>query len=1482
MASGSIASVFGPLFLPQEEYRRQVRMPMPPLLLADRVTGLVGKPASHGTGVIWTETDIAPDAWYLHHGRMPAGITVEAGQADLLLCSWLGADLKNKGERVYRLLGCDLIFHDGLPMVGETVEYEIHITGHAELGGIRLFFFHSDCRANGRLIQSVRNGQAGFFTDAELASSEGVLWSPALPENRPAPGRIDAAPVLTRKSAFDAAEVRAFAEGRLLDCFGAGFEIGASHTRSPGIPVGPMQLFDRVVAFDPLGGPWGRGYLRAERSIAPGDWFFAGHFKEDPCMPGTLMCEGGMQAMAFYLAAHGVTLTRDGWRFEPLPGETFKMRCRGQLTPSSHVLVYEVFVRELIAGPQPVLRADLLCTVDGQKAFHAAGAALRLIPGWPDDLLPAPPLRDDGDVDIHSEASARAVALGRPSLAFGKAFERFDHLMRGPRLPAPPYHFITRILSSELGDGAPKAGARVEAAYDIPPDAWYFDVNGRRGMPFAVLLEAALQPCGWLATAVGCPLTVDRELFFRNLDGVATQLHDLTPRSGRLITRATLTSISAFGGMILVNFELTCEAEGRVVLRVKTGFGFFPEEALANQVGLAMAPHEQASLGLPDNLDLDLRQMPAALFGGAARLAAPPLLMLDRITGHWTTGGRAGLGLIRGEKAVDPGEWFFKAHFYQDPVQPGSLGVEALLQLLQALMLRDGMADGIDGPSFEPLALDLEATWRYRGQVVPTNRLITTLVEVLERGRDDRGAFAIAAGTLYVDGRKIYELPRFGMRIVGPAAEPPGGVSVEELTLDPAQDIWLVDHCPTFVVPALPMTVTADLLAGAARRLAPHRLVIALRNLALRGWIAFPAGPRRLRVEAEAAGPGVVSLRLLVWRDAPRAEMSRFDLAATAEAHIGEAWPEPPQPWQAPVRGIVAHATEGENIRDMFAECDTFHGPAFHRIRYLRWSGKEGLTLIDADPGRIPNRLLNPLLLDSVLQAILGDTIARIDPAINPNTVSFPAGIDRLSLYGPAPVTGTVTCVIRYLGLVGDGERFLRFGAQLACDGRVWAEMELREVLFPNESWGRVHPRDRRAFAVQGRMVPGMALSRMTPAGACLDAVTLQRIDWLPGTIAALYAAPAGDLLRSVAVKEHLAASWGVHPASIVLDASNATGSTPFLPFLSRTVRIGGDASSVHVTDAGPDRLDRDALAQYWMPRLGGPRNVMIQLLDELCGRFLHHLRLIDPAAIAALHGRPVLLLANHQVHLESVIFSELAGPLLGLPAVTISRVEHRESWIGGTATLSASYPDAGPHEPIVFFDRTDPGDMLRLLTDYRTRLLPTGKSLMVHVTGEVARSCREPVTRVSSVLLDLAIECGLPVIPVRFVGALPAAPLPTTATFPVGFARQDIILGAPVMPETLRGLPLVQRVRHVVDAINGIMPSAAEEAPLPPQPEFAAQVAGRMATGESELSAVLRLMMREVAAREPALLPFAEGRVPPGWTGPHADWARRFLAWLG
>ena len=797
-AGGRISEIFGAAFAGQDGYARQVRMPQPPLLLCDRVIAIDGEPMRMGKGRIVTETDVANHAWAVHAGRLPAGVMIEAGQADLMLISWLGVDALNRGERVYRLLGCELTYHGDLPRADDTLHFDIVLDGHAAQGDVRLMFFHYDCVNAGRAQLSVRGGQAGFFTDAELAASAGCLWSPESQAIVEAP-RLDPPAVACTRRALPRAALEAFAAGDAAACFGEGFALARTHTRTPSIHAGRMLLLDRVTELAIDGGPWRRGYLRAELDIHPEQWFFAGHFKNDPCMPGTLMFEACLQAMAVYLAGCGYTLKRDGWRFQPVPELPYQLQCRGQVTPGSRLLVTEVFVEERIAGPKPTLYADLLCTVDGLKAFHARRVALELVPDWPlADASPAvderAPVVDGFRFDAHALA---ASALGRPSQAFGPMYARFDGTTRVPRLPSPPYFFITRIARIDGPIGVMQAGARVVAEYDVPDDAWYFRDHGGT-MPFAVLLEAALQPCGWLASYVGSALTSDGELGFRNLDGEGVVLAELTPGCGTLLTEVTLTRVSASGGMIIQGFDVRCHLGGRDVYRLSTVFGFFPPEALAAQAGL---PEDAGMRGVLERghentrarghaSDADAELPPPAIRlterkgSGTDALTCPhalvpscppniPHAMLRLIDPHPRidrAAGAAGLGQVCAGRQVDPGEWYFKAHFFQDPVQPGSLGLEALLQTLACYLLDWNAHGDIAQPRFQSIATGVTHRWKYRGQVLPHHRLVHTTLEITDRGRDEQGVYALARGSLWVDGQRIYEAQGLGVRIVPGAA----------------------------------------------------------------------------------------------------------------------------------------------------------------------------------------------------------------------------------------------------------------------------------------------------------------------------------------------------------------------------------------------------------------------------------------------------------------------------------------------------------------------------------------------------------------------------------------------------------------------------------------------------------------------------------------------------------------------------------------
>jgi 3-hydroxyacyl-[acyl-carrier protein] dehydratase / trans-2-decenoyl-[acyl-carrier protein] isomerase len=78
-----------------------------------------------------------------------------------------------------------------------------------------------------------------------------------------------------------------------------------------------------------------------------------------------------------------------------------------------------------------------------------------------------------------------------------------------------------------------------------------------------------------------------------------------------------------------------------------------------------------------------LKSSQGGYFGpGNARLPAPPMLMMDRITEISMDGGPFRKGNIIGELDIAPSLWFFHCHFPGDPVMPGCLGLDAMWQMI--------------------------------------------------------------------------------------------------------------------------------------------------------------------------------------------------------------------------------------------------------------------------------------------------------------------------------------------------------------------------------------------------------------------------------------------------------------------------------------------------------------------------------------------------------------------------------------------------------------------------------------------------------------------------------------------------------------------------------------------------------------------------------------------------------------------------------
>jgi len=269
-------------------------------------------------------------------------------------------------------------------------------------------------------------------------------------------------------------------------------------------------------------------------------------------------------------------------------------------------------------------------------------------------------------------------------------------------------------------------------------------------MPFAVLLEIALQPCGWLAAYMGSALTSEVDVSFRNLGGSATQFGRVEPDVGTLSVRAKLTRTSSSAGMIIQFFDYEVLAGRKRIYKGDTYFGFFPKVALLKQEGLKDPARYQPTVD-------QLARGRALDFPAGAPFPGGRLRMLDRITSWIPDGGPKALGFIRATRRVSADEWFFKAHFHQDPVVPGSLGLESFLQLLRFIA-----AERWGSGHCESVATNERHEWIYRGQVIPADREVT--VEAIVTAVDEDRRTLRAEGYLSVDGRVIYGMKDFTLR----------------------------------------------------------------------------------------------------------------------------------------------------------------------------------------------------------------------------------------------------------------------------------------------------------------------------------------------------------------------------------------------------------------------------------------------------------------------------------------------------------------------------------------------------------------------------------------------------------------------------------------------------------------------------------------------------------------------------------------------
>lgn len=355
---------------------------------------------------------------------------------------------------------------------------------------------------------------------------------------------------------------------------------------------------------------------------------------------------------------------------------------------------------------------------------------------------------------LYSRSQIEAFTRGDHRDCFGDTFSEFGG-RRIPRLPNGDLQFIDRVTAVQGFRERVEKGSQLVSEFDLPERTWYRD-GAAAPLPHIALMELALQPCGFLSAWMGSIKgRGSQDLYFRNLDGEGTLLA-WPEHPGRTITnQVTLLSSSSLEDVIIQKYSFQLFWGGQPFYRGTSSFGYFPLPMLDSQAGLD--GHQQSHTWYEAHpktgtwITIPSRPDPG-----------PTHPRLPGIDSLWISprGGLYSNGAVYFTHELSAENWFYQAHFYQDPVMPGSLGVETITRGLMAA----APTWGIPSDLHWRIKPGVKMVWKYRGQITPDVSQIRIEIHPESITRTSSGWEICADGFLWKGSIKIYQIENLALQ----------------------------------------------------------------------------------------------------------------------------------------------------------------------------------------------------------------------------------------------------------------------------------------------------------------------------------------------------------------------------------------------------------------------------------------------------------------------------------------------------------------------------------------------------------------------------------------------------------------------------------------------------------------------------------------------------------------------------------------------
>jgi PfaB family protein len=413
--------------------------------------------------------------------------------------------------------------------------------------------------------------------------------------------------------------------------------------------------------------------------------------------------------------------------------------------------------------------ADLVSAPTAAVSFHPRHTPT--VPAAP-PRPPAPAARFAPSPAVFSTERIDQFARGSIKACFGPEYAVYDD-RRAPRIPNTDLMLVSRIVAVDAERIVTRPGSAMTAEYDVPPEMWFYRDNPSPFTPYSVLMEMALQPCGFLSAFMGPTLSFPEiDFYFRNLDGQGVLHHEPDLRGRTLVNRVVLLSSTVLQGIIIQKYSFDMQLDGASFYTGSSTFGYFTKQALSGQAGLdtGLPPEKRPTIWhttggralVPAPASRPLRGMP--IEGSALRLPFGQLAFVDEVRLDMN-GGKHGHGYAYAVGTITPESWFLACHFHQDPVMPGSLGLETIFQAMEAFAIRADLGARWRRPRFA--LVPGEVVWKYRGQVLGESGRVEVEVHITRVEHDGDETRVFADANLWRGGARIYEFRNVALRVTG-------------------------------------------------------------------------------------------------------------------------------------------------------------------------------------------------------------------------------------------------------------------------------------------------------------------------------------------------------------------------------------------------------------------------------------------------------------------------------------------------------------------------------------------------------------------------------------------------------------------------------------------------------------------------------------------------------------------------------------------